>query len=360
MEPSDKGSAKPNSVVPKLKLNEEDESDRKDDDHKLSKTRDDETVQPDCPVCLQAAIYPVVLPCKHIFCFLCVKGVANRNKKCALCRQEIPADYFRHPNLMRKEDLHESLTFDNGFQWFYEGVNGWWQYDDRTSIDLETHYKKGDKAFEMLIAGFLYIIDLDNMVQCRRNDRTKKRKIKRDLSNNIPTKKGIAGLSLRNRNAEPHSDRPVADGDEVDRSASIGNQQIMVPIPFTQQVDRDGGYTNSLSPPTPYNTPQTPQTPAESPPNSAAVEQELSANLDQLRLGDGNHNSVTPPEYLSQDDTAASSPRSANNNNSSSQTRQLEDVRASLQEIESNIYDQMDDGIASAEQDSADEECVVV
>ena len=287
-----------------------------------------------------------------------MKGVANRSKKCALCRQEIPADYFRHPNLMRKEDLHESLTFDNGYQWFYEGVNGWWQYDDRTSIDLENHYKKGEKMFEMLIAGFLYLIDLDNMVQCRRNDRTKKRKIKRDLSNNIPTKKGIAGLSLRNRSAEPQSDRPVADGDEVDQSSiTIGNQQIIVPIPFSQQVDRDGGYTNSLSPPTPYNTPQTPQTPAESPPNSAAVVHALSANLDRLRIGDGNHSSVTPPEYLSQDDTAATSPRSTNNN---SQTQQLEDVRASLQEIESEIYNQMEDGIASSEHDTTDDECVVV
>ena len=27
----------------------------------------------ECAVCLQNCIYPVQLPCKHIFCFLCVK-----------------------------------------------------------------------------------------------------------------------------------------------------------------------------------------------------------------------------------------------------------------------------------------------
>ena len=28
----------------------------------------------ECAVCLQPSIYPVQLPCSHVFCFLCVKG----------------------------------------------------------------------------------------------------------------------------------------------------------------------------------------------------------------------------------------------------------------------------------------------
>ena len=60
-------------------------------------------------MCLQTSIYPVQLPCRHIFCFLCVKGVANRSKRCALCRQEIPADFFAKPVLVRNENLEQTI-----------------------------------------------------------------------------------------------------------------------------------------------------------------------------------------------------------------------------------------------------------
>ena len=32
----------------------------------------------ECAVCLQTCIHPVQLPCRHIFCFLCVKGVSTQ------------------------------------------------------------------------------------------------------------------------------------------------------------------------------------------------------------------------------------------------------------------------------------------
>ncbi len=51
------------------------------------------------------------------------------------------------------------------FRWFYEGRNGWWEYDPRTGQDLETSYTKKEVTSEMLIAGFLYIIDFQNMLQ---------------------------------------------------------------------------------------------------------------------------------------------------------------------------------------------------
>ena len=55
-------------------------------------------------------------------------------------------------------------------KWFYQGRNGWWEYDERTAQELELHHKKGDKNCELLIAGFLYSIDFENMLQCRRNE----------------------------------------------------------------------------------------------------------------------------------------------------------------------------------------------
>lgn len=66
-------------------------------------------------------------------------------------------------------------------------ILGWWQYDERTSKELEFSYKNGEKTCELLIAGFLYIVDLENMLQLRRNDPSRRRRIKRDHAN-IPKK----------------------------------------------------------------------------------------------------------------------------------------------------------------------------
>ncbi|RUS79390.1 hypothetical protein EGW08_012850 [Elysia chlorotica] len=298
-----------------------------------SNGREDEETSLECPVCLQTCIYPVQLPCRHIFCFLCVKGVASRSKRCALCRQQIPPDFFCRPNLVRRDDLEQPLTFDDGYGWFYEGVNGWWQYDDRTSKELEFHHKASHTSCELLIAGYVYIIDLTNMVQCRRNDRTKKRRIKRDLIN-IPGRKGVAGLKISSGSVVLDSDRPGADGHETASPASSGSfQSLRQTIPI-RQVDRSGDH-QSLSPPTPHNTPQTPMTPSESPPSSSSTtERDLSVHLERLRLVESGPVSISPvgssagpssrgydtPEQLS---------------NSMEDATRLENVRASLQQLQS-------------------------
>lgn len=69
---------------------------------------------------------------------------------------------------------------------------GWWQYDERTSRELEASYKGGIRTCELLIAGFLYTADFDSMVQMRRNEPHRRRRIKRDLAT-IPHK-GVAGI----------------------------------------------------------------------------------------------------------------------------------------------------------------------
>ena len=78
----------------------------------------------ECAVCLQSCIHPVKLPCSHIFCFLCVKGVAFQSRRCAMCRQEIPADFLLHPQLIDRAQLEKETPLDDGYQWFYEGRNG--------------------------------------------------------------------------------------------------------------------------------------------------------------------------------------------------------------------------------------------
>ena len=78
----------------------------------------------ECAVCLQTCIHPVKLPCSHIFCYLCVKGVAFQSKRCAMCRQEIPTDFLIHPQLLDRTQLEKESTLEDGYQWFYEGRNG--------------------------------------------------------------------------------------------------------------------------------------------------------------------------------------------------------------------------------------------
>ncbi|XP_062320662.1 E3 ubiquitin-protein ligase rnf146-like [Osmerus eperlanus] len=152
---------------------------------------------PECAICLQSCVHPVQLPCRHVFCFLCVKGASWQSKRCALCRQEVPEDFLERPTLLSPEELKASAGGRGAagdHAWYYEGRNGWWQYDERTSRELEDAFSKGKKTAEMLIAGFLYVADLENMVQYRRNEHGRRRKIKRDVMD-IP-KKGVAGLRL--------------------------------------------------------------------------------------------------------------------------------------------------------------------
>lgn len=191
---------------------------------------------PECAICLQSCVHPVQLPCHHVFCFLCVKGASWQSKRCALCRQEVPDDFLERPTLLSPEELKASAGGRAGaasdHAWYYEGRNGWWQYDERTSRELEDAFSKGKKTAEMLIAGFLYVADLENMVQYRRNEHGRRRKIKRDVLD-IP-KKGVAGLRL---DAEAIAGAIGAAGREHSADGAdttlAGTQQQVTGIPST-------------------------------------------------------------------------------------------------------------------------------
>ncbi|KAM8809888.1 E3 ubiquitin-protein ligase RNF146 [Eudromia elegans] len=219
---------------------------------------------PECAICLQTCVHPVSLPCKHVFCYLCVKGASWLGKRCALCRQEIPEDFLDKPTLLSPEELKAASRGNGEYAWYYEGRNGWWQYDERTSRELEDAFSKGKKSTEMLIAGFLYVADLENMVQYRRNEHGRRRKIKRDIAD-IP-KKGVAGLRLdceaSSATVTRESSADGADSEAVTPGAAAGQP----PAPARPLPPRDGH-------------PASPSTP--SPDASTALENSLA----QLHIG---------------------------------------------------------------------------
>ncbi|XP_063711792.1 E3 ubiquitin-protein ligase rnf146-like [Symsagittifera roscoffensis] len=216
-----------------------------------------------CPVCLELFVLPVKLPvCQHKFCFLCIKGVALRTGKCAMCRAQISETILTQPELLlensatvsplkkkvmdsldengnEKEVSEDSLTCssaavsNNNVRWFYSGYKGWWEYDERTSQELEKFLSQFNKLssdssltkstqksktsfaamkkneqesesqlaegqFELMISGYVYVIDFNRMIQYRQNMTGRSRNIKRltteDQSIKPEEVKGISGI----------------------------------------------------------------------------------------------------------------------------------------------------------------------
>lgn len=77
----------------------------------------------ECAICLEPCNLPARLPCSHIFCYLCVKGVATQLQNCPMCRQEIPADYVDRPQLVEVDEVAVP-NYNDEYLWFYEGRNG--------------------------------------------------------------------------------------------------------------------------------------------------------------------------------------------------------------------------------------------
>lgn len=80
----------------------------------------------ECPICLQSCVHPVELPCSHIFCYLCIKGVFLQGPtgRCAICRQSIPHNVLTHPRLKDISQLYKDQGQGSSYQWYYEARGG--------------------------------------------------------------------------------------------------------------------------------------------------------------------------------------------------------------------------------------------
>ena len=84
-----------------------------------------------CPVCLEVPSLPVPLQCRHVYCFICAKGLAESDilngGSCAICRAPIPRDFFKSWKLSQIENETKKDSSDTKIHcWFYEGRQGWW------------------------------------------------------------------------------------------------------------------------------------------------------------------------------------------------------------------------------------------
>lgn len=119
-----------------------------------------------CSVCIDNFLFQSTLPCFHKFCFFCIKSL----KKCPICRKNF--------DWSQVEINKEYLIKLNEYVWFYEGANGWWQYDDRTSSEIEEFFKNDYKECRILISGNIYTINFERMLQIPQKHLSKNRAIK--------------------------------------------------------------------------------------------------------------------------------------------------------------------------------------
>jgi len=116
------------------------------------------------------------------------------------------------------------------YRWYYQGRNnGYWLYDGRTMKEIEEAYQDPErKNIEVSVAGFLYIIDFERLVQFRKADPNRIRKIKRE-EHESPNKqlnvKGIAGLRLQSASQDGDSSLDSTTHEEA-AAAAAGTSEV--------------------------------------------------------------------------------------------------------------------------------------
>lgn len=170
-----------------------------------------------CFICCNPLFMKVTLPCRHEFCFGCIKGQIirlsrNQSATCPLCNQQISSNFTdkikKNPNTLANIDVSKSHIINQKSYWFYSGRNnGWWSFDIPSTNSLEILYQKHKKGEDisqlnkLSICGMTRIIDLDQMIQkneyggsTRRIIRVTESKIQKFMERHKV--KGMSGYSM--------------------------------------------------------------------------------------------------------------------------------------------------------------------
>ena len=167
-----------------------------------------------CSICFEPLQTPIVLPCDHSFCYLCLKTTLKfGNNKCPQCRCCVP-DCFIEKAIAAKS----TSTFDvkDGVKWMYGGrVGGWWFYENSHNVEIEGAYQKIPRApIKINILSSDYIIDFNNTTQMNTSNGAV-RPIKRVETPSFRESKGVAGVKYCQDNLVPKYDKiyPLPDAD---------------------------------------------------------------------------------------------------------------------------------------------------
>ncbi len=151
-----------------------------------------------CSVCLDPPVHPATLECGHTFCYLCAKGLSLGSQMCSLCRKPIAEGYLNQSRVVqrsRQELDAEKVASGAAHQWYYEGNNGWWKFEERNGEEIEHLFQSKVAKAETMICGHIYVIDFETMVQYRKDHTGRIRRLKRDVA--FAQCKGVAGLVLK-------------------------------------------------------------------------------------------------------------------------------------------------------------------
>ena len=162
-----------------------------------------------CPICWEVPTIPFSIPCKHVFCYLCIKRVAEDRKPCPICNSIIP-DFVLEKAKISDEviDLKEVSC-----KWMYSGRNyGWWYYSQENDSVIEDVWKiyqtfGQPESFTINVLGRNYKIDLREMTQeCTSTGVTRNIKRLELQTNNSQGEiliKGISGIQVVKKNELP-------------------------------------------------------------------------------------------------------------------------------------------------------------
>jgi hypothetical protein len=167
-----------------------------------------------CGICREDIVIPKELPCKHNYCFLCIKAyfdLCQHNGEplqCPTCKSSVPNNFLREParidlNMWRQYFVHTPTV-----RWYYSSreQNKWWAYDPKNCEFIERRYQefRNDDRLSVcriFIATDPFIIDFVNMTQNPKDLNNLVRDIRRCSGDSDPNEtvltKGIAGLIIK-------------------------------------------------------------------------------------------------------------------------------------------------------------------
>ena len=102
---------------------------------------------------------------------------------------------------------------DDEYNWYYKSnlSEKWWKYDVNSNSEIENAFSLfnddaiKNPSFKLLIAGNVYIIDFEQNVQIRSDNRALRRKIKREKLLKADELAGVAGLKIDKKDKKKNS-----------------------------------------------------------------------------------------------------------------------------------------------------------